>query len=303
MAGIVEKEGETGHLTSPTAPTLTTPTNQAFVNIITVLMMMSLMEEEAMAMETMATTTTKRMSVAEVSLVEAVLFDIDGTMCVSDPFHHRAFSELLQALGYNSGVPITPEFGMAHMAGRSNHQIGSFLFPDWPQHRLDAFFADKEALFARYAAEGLREVAGLTDLCRWAAARGLKLAAVTNAPRANADLMISILGLSDFFQVIVAAADDCDLPKPSPEPYLRALSLLGASPRHTLVFEDSVVGVQAGVAAGMPVIAVAEEAREAKVVAAGASLVIRDYKDHKLWAALDKLQAAAAAQSNGQLGA
>uniref|UniRef100_A0A0E0L6W2 Uncharacterized protein n=1 Tax=Oryza punctata TaxID=4537 RepID=A0A0E0L6W2_ORYPU len=232
--------------------------------------------------------------------MEAVLFDIDGTMCVSDPFHHRAFSELLQTLGYNSGVPITPEFGMAHMAGRSNDQIGRFLFPDWPQHRLDAFFANKEALFARYAAEGLREVAGLTDLCRWAAARGLKLAAVTNAPRANAELMISILGLSDFFQLIVAAADDCDHPKPSPEPYLRALSLLGASPDHTLVFEDSVVGVKAGVAAGVPVIAVAEEAREAKLVGAGASLVIRDYKDDKLWAALDKLDTASA-QANGQL--
>uniref|UniRef100_A0A0D9WKY0 Uncharacterized protein n=1 Tax=Leersia perrieri TaxID=77586 RepID=A0A0D9WKY0_9ORYZ len=235
--------------------------------------------------------------------VEAVLFDIDGTMCVSDPFHHRAFSELLQKLGYNSGVPISPEFGMAHMAGRSNDQIGRFLFPEWGQDQLDAFFAEKEALFARYAGEGLREIAGVTDYCRWAAGHGLKRAAVTNAPRANAELMISILGLSDFFQVIVSAADDCDLPKPSPEPYLRALSLLGVSADQAIVFEDSVIGVQAGVAAGMPVIAVAEESREAKVVAAGASLVIRDYKDDKLWAALDKLNTAAAAQVDGELGA
>jgi hypothetical protein len=79
-------------------------------------------------------------------------------ICNSDPFHHRAFSELLVGLGYNGGVPITREFGVAHMDGRSNEQIGRFLFPDWDQ---DAFFRDKEALFARYAREGLEQIAGL----------------------------------------------------------------------------------------------------------------------------------------------
>ena len=78
--------------------------------------------------------------------LEAVLFDIDGTMAISDPFHHRATSEMLLKVGYNNGVPITPEFGMAHMAGRSNEQIGRFLFPDWDQARLDAFFAEKLAM-------------------------------------------------------------------------------------------------------------------------------------------------------------
>ncbi|KAL6861661.1 hypothetical protein ACP4OV_017361 [Aristida adscensionis] len=234
-------------------------------------------------------------AIGRVSPLEAVLFDIDGTMAVSDPFHHRAFSELLQRLGYNGGVPISPEFGMAHMAGRSNEQIGRFLFPDWDRARLDAFFAEKEALFARYAGEGLREIAGLTRLCRWAGDRGLRRAAVTNAPRANAELMISILGLSDFFQLIVTG-EECERSKPFPDPYLRALTLLGASPDHTIVFEDSSTGVQSGVAAGMPVVAIADESREGKLVALGAALVIRDYQDPKLWEVLDNLDTAAAAQ-------
>ncbi|KAI4974352.1 hypothetical protein ZWY2020_047632 [Hordeum vulgare] len=225
--------------------------------------------------------------------MEALLFDIDGTMCVSDPFHHRAFSELPQGLGYNGGAPITPEFGMAHMAGRSNQQIGRFLFPDWPQQRLDAFFSEKEALFARYAGEGLQEVLGLRELCRWARERGLKRAAVTNAPRANAELMIGILGLADFFQLVVAG-EDCGegRSKPCPDPYLRALALLGASAERSVVFEDSLIinptlfidlpmikQSHAGVTAGMPVVAIASESREAKVVAAGASMIARDYRD------------------------
>jgi beta-phosphoglucomutase-like phosphatase (HAD superfamily) len=242
------------------------------------------------------------MAICKAAPLEAVLFDIDGTMCVSDPFHHRAFSELLVGLGYNGGVPITREFGMEHMAGRSNEQIGRFLFPGWEQGRLDAFFRDKEALFARYAREGLEEIAGLTGLCRWAQERGIKRAAVTNAPRANAELMTGILGLSDLFQLIVTG-EDCDRSKPSPDPYLRALALLGASPDHTVVFEDSTIGVQAGVAAGMPVVAIADERRESKLLAVGATFVIRDYQDPKLWAALDKIEtkAGAPAEVNGVL--
>ncbi|CAN6192099.1 unnamed protein product [Urochloa humidicola] len=244
-------------------------------------------------------------AIGRVAPLEAVLFDIDGTMAISDPFHHRATSEMLIKVGYNGGVPITPEFGMTHMAGRSNEQIGRFLFPDWDQAKLDAFFAEKEKLFATYAREGLREIAGLTDLCRWASERGLNRAAVTNAPRANAELMISILGLSDFFNLIVTA-EECERSKPFPDPYLRALHLLGASPEHTLVFEDSTTGVQAGVAAGMPVIAIADKSREGKLVSVGASLVIRDYTDPKLWAELDRLNttephqaAEAVAEANG----
>ncbi|CAN6166279.1 unnamed protein product [Urochloa humidicola] len=78
-------------------------------------------------------------AIGRVAPLEAVLFDIDGTMAISDPFHHRATSEMLIKVGYNGGVPITPEFGMTHMAGRSNEQIGRFLFPDWDQAELDAF--------------------------------------------------------------------------------------------------------------------------------------------------------------------
>lgn len=86
------------------------------------------------------------------------------------------------------------------------------------------------------ASEQLKGVNGLQKLCKWIGDRGLKRAAVTNAPRPNAELMISILGLTDFFQVVITG-DECDRAKPYPDPYLRALEELDASPDHSLVFE------------------------------------------------------------------
>ena len=88
----------------------------------------------------------------------------------------------------------------------------------------------------RLASEQLEPVKGLNKLCKWIEEHGLKRAAVTNAERSNAELLISMLGLSDFFEVVVLA-NDCERQKPFPDPYLRALQVLEVSSKHTLVFE------------------------------------------------------------------
>jgi beta-phosphoglucomutase-like phosphatase (HAD superfamily) len=77
-------------------------------------------------------------------------------------------------------------------------------------------------------------------LKKWVEDHGLKRAAVTNAPRANAELMISLLGLSDFFDAVILG-DDCEHAKPHPEPYLKALEVLNVSKDHTFVCEVSLL--------------------------------------------------------------
>ena len=88
----------------------------------------------------------------------------------------------------------------------------------------------------RLAPGQLKALDGLHELCGWIEGRNLKRAAVTNAPRANAKLMLSLLGLTDFFPVLVIGSE-CDRAKPFPDPYLKALQLIDASPEHTFIFE------------------------------------------------------------------
>lgn len=64
----------------------------------------------------------------------------------------------------------------------------------------------------------------------------MKRAAVTNAPRPNAELMIEILGLSDFFNAVIVGSE-CEHAKPYPDPYLKALEMLKVSKDHTIIFE------------------------------------------------------------------
>ena len=89
---------------------------------------------------------------------------------------------------------------------------------------------------SRHAAEQLKPVDGLDDLCRWVEKEGLKRAAVTNAPRKNAELMVSLLGLSSFFEIIIVGGE-CERSKPYPDPYQKALKHFGISPHEAFVLE------------------------------------------------------------------
>lgn len=93
-------------------------------------------------------------------------------------------------------------------------------------------------LDCRIAIEKLKPVNGLYKVKKWVEDRGLKRAAVTNAPKENAELMISMLGLSDFFQAVILGSD-CEHAKPFPDPYLKALEVLKVSKEHTFVFDVS----------------------------------------------------------------
>ncbi|XP_026660206.2 haloacid dehalogenase-like hydrolase domain-containing protein Sgpp isoform X2 [Phoenix dactylifera] len=232
-------------------------------------------------------------SISRLAPLEAILFDVDGTLCDSDPMHYYAFREMLLEIGYNNSVPITEEDFIEKVAGKNSEDIANTLFPDWDREKAMKFIDDKEARFRKLASKQLEAIDGLYKLRKWTEDRGLKRAAVTNAPRPNAELMISILGLSDFFQHMVIGSE-CERAKPFPDPYLKALNLLNASPEHSLVFDDSASGIKAGVAAGMPVVGVMTRNPEKSLKDAGASLLIKDYNDPKLWKALEDLEKAEA---------
>ncbi|CAL9006313.1 unnamed protein product [Prunus brigantina] len=232
----------------------------------------------------------RKCSLALIAPLEAILFDIDGTLCDSDPLHYYAFREMLQEVGFNGGIPITEEFYSEHFSGKNNEYLCSTVFHDWDLQTARKFLDDKEAMFrSRLAAEQLEPVKGLDKLRKWIENQDFRRAAVTNSPRASGELMISSLGLSDFFEILVIGVE-CTRAKPFPDPYLKALETLQVSHKHAFIFEDSVSGVKAGVAAGMPVVGLGTRNPETWLTDAGATFVIKDFEDPKLWEALEELE-------------
>ncbi|KAM3379709.1 hypothetical protein P3S68_012123 [Capsicum galapagoense] len=127
-------------------------------------------------------------------------------------------------IGYNGGVPVDEEWFVKIISGKHNDDLVAVLFPDDHERGVNSWMTRKFCLEA-LAKEQLKPLNGLNKLRKWIEDRGLKRAAVTNAPRANAELCINQIGLADFFDALIVGSE-CKHAKPYPDPYLKALEVL-----------------------------------------------------------------------------
>ena len=212
--------------------------------------------------------------------MKAVLFDIDGTLFDSDRLHLAVFQEVLAEYGFNGGERISEEFFKERITGRQNALIVKDLFPEWDTPTGIAFSTYKEQRFRDLAAEQLPTLvtAGLETFLTQLEADGVRCAAVTNAPRANAELMLSAIDRLDWFEPLIIG-DECTHAKPHPEPYLAAMRALDVSPDECLAFEDSPSGASAAVAAGVRTLGVVSTQSAEVLTGAGCAALIRDFAD------------------------
>lgn len=210
-------------------------------------------------------------------MLEAVLFDLDGTLTHSDPLHFGVFATMLA----EQGIPIDDAFYRQHISGRTNRAIFQDLFPAMDDADIAALSDAKEAHFRQVARHQLRPMAGLMALLHHLAQRQCPAAVVTNAPRPNAEFMLEVLGLGDRFEFVILG-EELPRAKPDPLPYQVALTNLGISPDAAVVFEDSPSGICAAVAAQIPTIGVASSHPPARLKDCGARWVIADFTDPQL---------------------
>ena len=174
------------------------------------------------------------------------IFDHDGVLVDSLALHQQAWVEC----GARSNLPITPEFvqqtfGMAN-ASIFRQLLGDAITPE----EVAAFTELKEACYRDLARGQIELMAGVHDLIDRLLQGGFVLAIGTSGVRANSQLTIDETGLDQRFTAI-ASAEDFTHGKPDPEVFLVAARRTGVEPRHAVVFEDAVFGIQAAKAAGM----------------------------------------------------
>ncbi|WP_392532535.1 HAD-IA family hydrolase [Nostoc sp. C117] len=215
-------------------------------------------------------------------MLSAILFDLDGTLVDSEPLHYKAWCETLR----NYGLEINEEFYKINIIGGINSQVIRNIFPSMSYEEREKFADQKETRFRQLAVEELKPLDGLSKLLMWTQKLGLKRAVVTNSPRKNAILTLEILGLSNFFNVVVVGGEAV-APKPHPAPYRQALDYLGMIPESTIAFEDSLTGISSSVGAGIYTIGVASSQSPDHLCQAGAKISIPDFNSQLLWELLD----------------
>lgn len=199
--------------------------------------------------------------------LQAVLFDMDGTLVDSEPLWWEATVSVARTLGVELGPDDTP-----HVHGRTIEDTAAHLLtaaqpadPAPPPRLLERSATARPTTdlirlltesFAQRVEQGVELMPGATDLLRELGAAHLPTALVSASPRSIVDLVLPRLGHS-FAHVV--AAEDTTRGKPYPDPYLEAARRLGADPGRCVAIEDSPTGVTAATSAGCRVLVVHPE--------------------------------------------
>jgi phosphoglycolate phosphatase len=208
---------------------------------------------------------------------KALLFDIDGTLADTDALHLEAFNQIVGPRGHVfDHARYTRE-----LQGFSNASIGARFLAQEPAPRQADIIGEKEAAFRRLVAGKIQPLPGLMILLDRADRAGIPMVAVTNAPRLNAEMLLSGLGIMRRFRALVIG-DELAHGKPHPMPYLEGLRALSAAPNLSLAFEDSRSGIQSASAAGIATIGIRTSLGHADLVAAGAVMTASSFEDPEL---------------------
>ena len=197
------------------------------------------------------------------------IFDHDGVLVDSLEAHQQAWVEL----GERTGLPVTAAF-IHETFGMANPSIfrklvGESITPS----EIARYTELKEACYRDLARGQIALMDGVHDLLDRLTAAGFLLAVGTSGVLANSQLTIDEAGLQGRFAAI-ASAEDFTHGKPDPEVFLVAAKKAGVEPRHAVVFEDAVYGIQAAKAAGMRAVGVTTTNPAPVLYEAGADLVV-----------------------------
>ena len=181
----------------------------------------------------------------------ALIFDMDGVIVDSNPMHRESWV----AFNRRYGLETTEAMHESMYGKRNDEIVRNFFGGHLSDGEIYARGRAKEQLYREMIAGRIESmlVPGLRDFLD--RHRGLPLAVATNAEPENVAFVLDETHLRQYFQVIVDG-HQVKRPKPHPDVYLRAAELLGVEPAKCVVFEDSYSGVEAAVAAGMPVVGI-----------------------------------------------
>jgi beta-phosphoglucomutase len=197
---------------------------------------------------------------------------MDGVIIHSNPFHKIALQQFCTKYGYD----LSEDELARRIYGRTNKEWITNLFGrPLPPHELAAYAEEKESLFRRLYERDITEVAGLTSFLEKTRGLGIPCAIGTSAPLTNVDFVLAKTGIRHFFSAILHEAD-VEHGKPNPEIYLKTAASLGKEPGQCVVFEDSISGVKAGLAAGSPVVGVLTTHSAGEL--SGTKLAINDFQ-------------------------
>ncbi|MBJ2159884.1 HAD family hydrolase [Variovorax sp. IB41] len=207
--------------------------------------------------------------------VEAFIFDMDGTMIDSMPWHARSWVEFVERHGLKLDVSDI----LARTTGRTGVECMHELFErKLSDEEAQVLVHEKEEIYRAMFSDNFTEVAGFTAFAKAAVARGLKVAVGTAGDKGNIEFAMSRLKM-DPLPLAIVGGDEGFSGKPTPAIFLEAARRIGVAPERCIVFEDAPFGIEAARRGGMRAVAVCSTHTAAELAGPHVIAAVRDYDE------------------------
>ena len=204
--------------------------------------------------------------------LRAIIFDMDGVIVDSEPWHERAYREVFQELGYGE----THGVDFAAYYGRSDRSLWvDFIARHKPTQSLEELIELKQTRFLDMVRKEQPLFPDIVPLLENLAPR-YRLALASGSWHPVITAVLELQDIRRFFRVVLSVKDVAR-EKPAPDVFLRAAEMLEITPQDCCVIEDSIAGVEGALAAGMAVIAITNSLPAERLKSA--TRVVRDYRE------------------------
>lgn len=178
--------------------------------------------------------------------VKGLIFDLDGTLADTMPWHYRAWQKACARFG----ITMETEFLQAHTGAPGweiaeevieiNGKKGAISPEEIMKMKMEEFYK------IQHNVTPIEPVIALVEKYHGR----LPMSVGTGGHREAVERTLEIVGIRHYFDIIVTA-HDVTRHKPHPETFLRCAELMGVAPEECEVFEDGDLGLRAARSAGM----------------------------------------------------
>jgi len=207
-------------------------------------------------------------------MLKAIIFDVDGTLVDSLPYHHESWRIFFKNnnLEENDFTEILKEY-----KGGGTLELMTSVFGDmYTKDELKTMTDDKEIIFRDIYKSKIYPIEGLKKFLDNLKENNILLSIGSNAIRKNVLMTIEELSITNYFSYIICG-DEVSKGKPDPEMYIKTLSNLNIRKDECVIFEDSIEGVTAAKNADIKVIGVTSSQSSEILKSAGAFKTIENY--------------------------
>lgn len=211
--------------------------------------------------------------------IRGLIFDLDGTITLTQQFHYQAFSQVFA----KHGITYTEDDDLGKYAGMGSGVIFPTVFADrgitLSEEQIREYSREKKELYDEIIRrEEIVPVPGVVDFLKRMKQRGYRMCIASGNKLESIEFLLEAATVREFFDFILSGKDVVR-PKPAPDIFLTAAKKFGFEPGECIVFEDAVNGTVGAREAGMSSVGIATRIPEGALREAGADIVVKDYTE------------------------